>query len=95
MDNIKDVINKVIGGIAGKSPDAHNKINRIWLNLLTEQELKHTKLMGVNEGTLSVSVDSPAWMYQMRIRQTKILKQLKEEVSEIKQIRFKIGTIKP
>jgi predicted nucleic acid-binding Zn ribbon protein len=51
--------------------------------------------MGVNEGTLSVSVDSPAWMYQMRIRQTKILKQLKEEVSEIKQIRFKIGTIKP
>lgn len=93
MDNIKDVINKVIGGIAEKNPDTHSKINRIWINLLTEQELKHTKLVGVNEETLSVYVDSPAWMHQMRIRQTKILKQLKEEVSDIKHIRFKIGKV--
>ena len=94
MDNIKDVIGKVIGGIAERNPDRHNKIARIWRNLLTEQELKHTKLMGVKEETLLVFVDSPAWMYQMRIRQTKILKQLKEEVSDIKHIRFKIGKIK-
>ncbi len=72
----------------------HDKIDRIWKNLLTEQELKHTKLTGIKEETLSVCVDSPAWMHQMRMRQTKILKQLKEEVSEIKHIRFKIGTIK-
>ncbi len=94
MDNIKDVINKVIGGIADKNPSTHDKIDRIWKNLLTEQELKHTKLSGISEETLSVCVDSPAWMHQMRIRQTKILKQLKEEVSNIKHIRFKIGTIK-
>ena len=94
MDNIKDVVNKVIGDIAEKKPDSHNKIQRIWQNLLTKQELKHTKLLGVNENTLSVCVDSPAWLYQMRIRQTKILRQLKEEVSDIKSIRFKIGKIK-
>ena len=94
MDNIKDVINKVIGGIADRNPDVHNKIDRIWKNLLTEQELKHTKLSGINKETLSVCVDSPAWMHQMRTRQIKILKQLKEEVSDIKYIRFKIGTIK-
>ena len=93
MDNIKDVIDKVIGGIADKNPDIHNKIDRIWKNLLTEQELKHTKLTGIKEETLSVCVDSPAWMHQMRIRQTKILKQLREEVSYIKHIRFKIGTV--
>jgi len=50
--------------------------------------------MGVKEETLSVYVDSPAWMYQMRMRQTKILKQFKEEVSDIKHIHFKIGKIK-
>ena len=93
MDNIKDVIIKVIGGIADKNPDIHDKIDRIWKNLLTEQELKHTKLIGIKEETLSVCVDSPAWMHQMRIRQTKILKQLREEVSDIKHIRFKIGKI--
>ena len=57
MDNIKDVINKVIGGIADKNPDSHDKINRIWLNLLTKQELKHTKLLGVKDETLSVCVE--------------------------------------
>ena len=94
MDSIKDIINKVIGGIADRNPDRHNKIDRVWRNLLTKQELKHTKIMGVKEETLSVYVDSPAWMYQMRMRQTKILKQFKEEVSDIKHIHFKIGKIK-
>lgn len=92
MDDIKDIINKVIGDIAGKNPDVHNKADRIWQNLLTKQELKHTKLVGINQGTLWVNVDSPAWLYQMKIRQTKLVKQLKEEVPDIHGIRFKIGT---
>lgn len=94
MDDIKNIINKVIGDIAEKKPNKHDKVDRIWQNLLNEQELKHTKLSGIKEETLCVHVDSPAWLYQMRIRQTKILKQLKEEVSDIKHIRFKIGKIK-
>jgi len=93
MDDIKNVVNKVIGNIAEKKPSSHDKVERIWQNLLTKQELKHTKLFGVKEETLFVHVDSPAWLYQMRMRHFKILKRLKEEVSDIKQIRFKIGMI--
>jgi predicted nucleic acid-binding Zn ribbon protein len=94
MEDIKEIINKVIGDLAEKKPDVHNKVERVWQNLLNGQELKHTKLVGINEGTLSVFVDSPAWLYQMRIRQTKILKQLKEDAPDIKYIQFKIGKIK-
>ena len=94
MDDIKNVVTKVIGDIAEKNPCSYDKIERIWQNLLTKQELKHTKLFGIKEKILFVRVDSPAWLYQMRIRQLKILKRLKEELSDIKQIRFKIGTIK-
>ena len=91
MDDIKAIVNKVIGGIADKRPDAQNKADRIWQNLLTKQELKHTKLVGINQGLLWVNVDSPAWLYQMKIRQSKLVKQLKEEVPDIQGIRFKIG----
>ena len=94
MDNIKNIVNAVIGNIAEHNPDIHNKIERIWANLLNEKELKHTKIIGVKEYGLLVCVDSPAWLYQMRIRQTKILEQLKEEIPNIKYIRFKIGKIK-
>jgi len=93
MDDIKNIVNKVIGDIAGKNPDVHNKVERVWQNLLNKQELKHTKLAGINNGTLSVHVDSPAWLYQMRVRQTKLLKQLKEEIADVKYIRFKIGKV--
>ncbi len=94
MDDIKDVVTKVIGNIAEKNPCSYDKVERIWQNLLTKQELKHTKLFGVKEKTLFVCVDSPAWLYQMRMRKIKILKRLKEELLDIKQIYFKIGTIK-
>ena len=93
MDNIKDIINKVIGDMADHNPDTYSKAERIWWNLLNEQEHKHTKFLGVNKGTVSVCVDSPAWLYQMRMRKTKILKQLKEEIPDIKFISFKIGSI--
>ena len=94
MEEIKNIINTVIGNIANQTPDIHNKIERIWTNLLNEKELKHTKIIGVKEDGLFVCVDSPAWLYQMRIRQTKILKQLKIEIPNIKYIRFKMGKIK-
>ena len=94
MDNIKNIVSTVIGNMAEHKPDIHNKIERIWANLLNEKELKHTKIIGVKENGLLVCVDSPAWLYQMRIRQTKILKQLKKEIPLIKYIRFKMGKIK-
>jgi len=94
MDNIKGIVNKVIGDIADKSPNTDEKLHRIWQNLMSKQELKHTKIDGTKDGVLFVCVDSPAWLFQMRIKQSKILRQLKEEVQGIDQIRLKVGKVK-
>jgi hypothetical protein len=48
MDDIKNILKDVIGNIANKQPDVHNKIERIWSNLLNEKELKHTKILGIS-----------------------------------------------
>ncbi|MBP9853893.1 MAG: DUF721 domain-containing protein [Candidatus Omnitrophica bacterium] len=93
MDNIGDILKSVIGNIADrKSPD-NKKIDRVWISLLKDVELKHTKLIGINNGKVSVYVDSPAWLYQMSTRKMKILEQLKEEIPTIESITFKIGKI--
>ncbi|MGE0267816.1 MAG: DciA family protein [Candidatus Omnitrophota bacterium] len=94
MDNIEDIIKNVIGKIADRKLEDHQKIYRLWISLLNESELKHTKLIGVNNGKVSVHVDSPAWLYQMNTRKRKILESLKEEISNIEYINFKIGKIK-
>ncbi|MBU0468649.1 MAG: DUF721 domain-containing protein [Candidatus Omnitrophica bacterium] len=94
MDNIKDVVNQVIEKISIKQPFDQGKIDRIWRNVLNEQELQHTSLEGVNDGMLSVKVDSPAWLYQMKIKKNRILERLKEELPDIKSVVFRIGKIK-
>lgn len=94
MDEIKDIINKVVGDIAQKNPDTYDRVDRIWQNLLSKHELKHTRLVGIKNDTVHVHVDSPAWLYQLRTQQTKILKRLKEEIPGVKTIYFKIGSLK-
>ena len=93
MDNIEDIIKNVIGNMASRKMEEHDKIHRLWVNVLSETELKHTKLLGVKDGRVSANVDSPAWLYQMNTRKRKILQSLKDELSTIESIYFKVGKI--
>ena len=61
--------------------------------ILTEKQQKHTNITGYKEGWLTVCVDTPTWLYQMKVERLKILKQLQEEAPDVKNIRFKIGKI--
>ncbi|MCB9719558.1 MAG: DUF721 domain-containing protein [Candidatus Omnitrophica bacterium] len=93
MDNIEDIIKDVIGNMASRKMEEHDKIHRLWVNVLSETELKHTKLLGVKDGRIAVVVDSPAWLYQMNTRKRKILQILKEELATVESIYFKVGKI--
>ncbi len=91
MDNIKNILQDVVGKIAAKEPDSSDKLARIWGNLLTPLEREHTRLEGVREGTVLVCVDSPLWLYQMRVRKKTLLERLKDEQEFVRDLRFKIG----
>lgn len=93
MDNIEDIVKNVIGNMASRKMEEHNKVHRLWVNVLSETELKHTKLLGIKDGKIAAVVDSPAWLYQMNTRKRKILQILKEELSTIESIYFKVGKI--
>jgi len=94
MDNMKDIITDVIGKLSQRQSFNNDKIQRLWCNILNTQEVQHTQLMGIKEGILSVNVDSPAWLYQMNIKRSKILERLKTEDMNIKSIFFRIGKVK-
>ncbi len=94
MDSIKDIIPQVVEKMArerGQHVGEQDALERAWQDILEQQELKHVKLVGPREGNLLVSVDSPAWLYHLRMRKAKILKQLQEKIPEIKDITFKVG----
>ena len=93
MDNIKDIVHQVIDRLSIRQPDEHNRIERIWRNILEKQELGHLKIDKFSNGNLLVHVDSPAWMHQMNQKKYVILERMKQEIPEIKSISFKIACL--
>lgn len=93
MDNIKDIITKVIGNMAEHKGDEASEIIRLWPTLVNEKAAKHSKIVGMKNGTLLVNVDSSAWLYQININRTTILKKIKEKFAGVQNIRFKIGKV--
>ena len=91
MDNIEDILNTVIGKLSLKQPDKHNKIERILFNSLTEAERKHIEINKLENNILYVNVTSPVLLFQLKIKRNKILQRLQEEISEIRNIIFRIG----
>ena len=76
MDNIKDIVHDVIGQIASKQQDPHNKLERILDNILEKKDLPHVKLLGEKDGIVMILVDSPAWLFHLKLRKNRILKRL-------------------
>jgi hypothetical protein len=94
MEQIKDIVLKVITNISSGRPEVHNKIQRIWQNVFDKKTASHTSIVGLQKGTLVVHVDSPAWLFQMNLQKRKALERLRAEIPELSHIRFKIGKVK-
>jgi predicted nucleic acid-binding Zn ribbon protein len=94
MDQIKDIIPKVIENLSQKKPEKQLKIQELWRNILNDKQAKHTTINNFKDGRLMVLVDSSVWLYQMNTQKGRLLKELKEHIPEIENILFRIGTMK-
>lgn len=92
MEEIKDIVSKVVAGIQGNRPvDKYEQISKAWSKVLKQQKLTQAKISGLKEETLVVNLDSPARLYQFNLKKKKILEAINQEIPEIKKIYFKIG----
>lgn len=91
MDEIKDIVQRVVGDIALTKQKEQENIHNQWNRILSEKEKKHAKISGLKNGTLMIHVDSSAWLYQFNLKKNKILKSLQGAGNEISRVYFKIG----
>jgi hypothetical protein len=94
MDEIKNIIPRVIQNISGKRAGQHIKLHHVWEALLPEKERSHAALGGFKDNRLTVHVDSPAWLFAMNLKKKKLLEAIQKEVPELTNIHFKIGKMK-
>ncbi len=94
MDNIGDIVQKVIHGIVEKKGDQDNDIDFVWKETISEKEGAHSRLEGFQKDTLIIFVDSPAWLHQFKIKKNSFIQEIQRKIPELKNIHFKIGKIK-
>lgn len=94
MDNIGDIVQKVIHGIVEKKGDQNSDIDFVWKETISEKEHTHSRLEGFKKDTLVILVDSPAWLHQFKTKQNSFIQKIQKKIPELKNIQFKIGKIK-
>lgn len=94
MDDIKQIVGRVIGDMSSGQLNTHEKLSQIWPRVVEAKDLEHTRLVDYKKGDLLVNVDSPARAYQLNLKKTKIMAALKKEVTDLKNIYFKVGKLK-
>ena len=93
MENIKDIVNKVLGEISTHQPTIQSQIQDVFQNVLNPTEIKKISIAGCKDGDVLVFVESSAMMYQMNLRKPKLLKEFQEKALNVKNISFKIGKV--
>lgn len=89
-DIVKDVFEKIERGRTLTREDVEER----WKEVAGDAA-RHTRPVALRKATLTVFVDSSAWMHQMALRKRTVLKQLKRAFGKdkISGIHFRIGEI--
>lgn len=81
----KNIVKKVIERLSLEKRKKLSFYNRQLKKILTKAEYKHIKFLSIYKDTLSIGVDSSAWLYHLHQKKEKIL-----EVLGLKEIKFSL-----
>ena len=94
MELLKDTLMDLMSKLGTKKAVFQEAGPQKWLKkALTKKELGHIRVKYFNKGVLGLSVDSSAWLYILSLKKDTLLKELKKENPEIKNIDLRIGEI--
>jgi hypothetical protein len=93
MDNIKNILDTVIGKISDRKPQDNDNIQRLWNSLLNPSDINHTRVVDFKSGCLIIHVDSPAKLYQIKLKYRTLVDNLKEMLPDFQKLVLKIGKV--
>ena len=91
MDEIKNIVNDVIGKISSQKPEQQSRIQNVWKKIVDQKGQQHSSIINFQDKRLIVNIDSSIWLFQFNLKRGKILKELQKEIPECENIIFRIG----
>ena len=94
-EDIKKILNQVIGKIEKQGPGKKEIILEAWGRVVGEKAAYHSRPVGIKKGVLTIEVDSSAWLYALNLKKAGIIEDIKRglEKYKIRDIRFRMGDI--
>jgi hypothetical protein len=94
MELLKNTLDDLMRQLGTKKAVFQETGPQQWLKkALTKKELGHIRVKYFSKGVLGLSVDSSAWLYILSLKKEELLKGLKKENPELKNINFRIGDV--
>lgn len=90
--SIKDVLPEVIAHISSDTLSDQIKLDKAWQEI-AGRETGKSVVSGSRNGSVFVTVDSPARLYQWKIRRQAVLRKLQETCPSVQNVVFKIGKV--
>jgi predicted nucleic acid-binding Zn ribbon protein len=95
MEAIKETVKNVIGAWETQKKQSPKASPAVLLKkIFSKKELGHIKFNYFKAGTLSINIDSSAWLYELSLKKRDLLAKLRKESGSIKDIRFYLGEIR-
>lgn len=91
--DIKGILGTVINKIQTKNRGVKKDILAIWNNLTGDNTSRHAKPLMIKKKVLIVEVDSSAWLYELSLKKTILLREMQNKIGadKIHDIRFRMG----
>lgn len=94
MELLKNTLDELMRQLGAKKTVLQDAGPQQWLKkALTKKELGHIRVKYFSKGILGLSVDSSAWLYILSLKKEELLKELKKDNPELKNINFRIGEV--
>jgi len=88
-----DTLSQLMDSRISPQQSRFSSIVELWSQLLPPELYRHCKIADISGNLLKVQVDSPAYMYELRLCSFELLEQLQCQcpLARIKKIKFTIG----
>lgn len=87
---IAEVMDSLTAGLGWNSSLARSELLTSWDEVAGEETAEHSRLIGIEEGVLTVACDSTAWATQLRLMRVQITSRIVERYPDagIQSVRF-------
>jgi len=73
---LSEALSELVGVQISPRQARLGRITEFWLQLLPDELCRHSKIVSVRGGQLKVQVDSPSYLYELRLCQSQLLEEL-------------------